>query len=327
MANKQSPVSSERSNSFSDGEIDLRELFSAIWTGKWIVALFLSVFTFGSTYYAVNLPNVYKAQVLLAPSTPGASGGGGMARQLGGLASLAGINLNEGGAVDRTTLAIEVMKSRKFISKFIEKYELLVPLMASQGWNKESNKLKVNPDIYDEKSGEWLQIDNALTAKPSLGAAYKAFVDIFDVSQSKESGLVTLTIEHYSPYIASRWLEDLVRDVNIEMKQKDVSEAEKSIVFLSRQLERTEIAEMQSVFYQLIEEQTKTIMLSEARDEYAFTVLDPAYPPENKFKPKRAVIVILGLILGMILGLLFVLIRYFSVDNSAVHSDENQSNL
>jgi len=325
MANKQSPVSSERSNSFSDEEIDLRELFSAIWMGRWLVALFMIIFASGSAIYAINQSDVYKAQILLAPSTAGASGGGGVARQFGGLASLAGINLNAGGAVDKTTLAIEVMKSRKFISKFIEKYELLVPLMASKGWSKDSNELQINSELYDKESGEWQLLDSRLTAKPSSGAAYRAFVNALDVSQSKVSSLVTVSMEHFSPFIASKWLENLVNDLNAEMKLKDVSEAEKSIGFLNEQLRKTAIAEMQSVFYQLIEEQTKTIMLSEARDEYVFTVVDPAYPPEHRFKPQRSILVVLGVIIGGILGVFVVLVRYFSNSSDEALSEGEQS--
>ena len=49
--------------------------------------------------------------------------GGGLSRmagQFGGLAALAGVSLPGGGA-DRTVLALEVLKSRKFVSEFTAK--------------------------------------------------------------------------------------------------------------------------------------------------------------------------------------------------------------
>jgi LPS O-antigen subunit length determinant protein (WzzB/FepE family) len=69
---------------------------------------------------------------------------------------------------------------------------------------------------------------------------------------------------------------------------------------------------MQTVFYQLIEEQTKTIMLAEVSQEYVLKTIDPANAPEEKAKPKRALIVVLGTMLGGILSVLIVLVRYFT---------------
>ncbi len=67
---------------------------------------------------------------------------------------------------------------------------------------------------------------------------------------------------------------------------------------------------MQTVFYKLIEEQTKTQMLAEVNQEYVFKTLDPAVVPEEKAKPKRALMVVLGGILGGMLGIMLVLARH-----------------
>jgi LPS O-antigen subunit length determinant protein (WzzB/FepE family) len=69
---------------------------------------------------------------------------------------------------------------------------------------------------------------------------------------------------------------------------------------------------MQTIFYQLIEEQTKTLMLAEIGDEYALKTLSAAKVPEEKSKPKRALIVVLGTLLGGMLAMMIVLVRYFS---------------
>jgi hypothetical protein len=89
---------------------------------------------------------------------------------------------------------------------------------------------------------------------------------------------------------------------------------------------------MQTVFYQLIEEQTKTIMLAEVSKEYVLKTIDPANAPEEKAKPKRALIVVLGTMLGGILSVLFVLIRYFTkkgttakLSNSLSINNKNES--
>ncbi len=45
-------------------------------------------------------------------------------------------------------------------------------------------------------------------------------------------------------------------------------------------------------------------MLANARKEFAFTVIDPAVPPERKYRPKRSLYVLFGLFLGFAAGVL-----------------------
>ena len=73
---------------------------------------------------------------------------------------------------------------------------------------------------------------------------------------------------------------------------------------------------MQTIFYQLIEEQTKTMMLTEVTEEYVLKTIDPPNVPDEKDGPKRALICVLGTMFGGVLSVLIVLIRYFSTKNS-----------
>jgi uncharacterized protein involved in exopolysaccharide biosynthesis len=45
-------------------------------------------------------------------------------------------------------------------------------------------------------------------------------------------------------------------------------------------------------------------MLANVRMEFAFTVIDPAVPPERKDHPKRSLYVLFGLFLGFAIGVL-----------------------
>jgi uncharacterized protein involved in exopolysaccharide biosynthesis len=277
-----------------------------------------------SVIYAINQPNIYKASTLLAPA--GEQGGAGglakMAGQFGGLASLAGINLG-GGSTDKTGLALAVIKSRSFIEKFITKHELLVPLMATKNWNLTTNSLILDENIYDSQSKEWIKDEkSSKKSEPSPWQSFQKFSRLMSVSQDKETGMITLEIEHYSPRVATQWLLWLVEDINTNMREKDKRVANNSIKFLTRKLEQIQLADMQTVFYQLIEEQTKTVMLAEVSQEYVFTTIDPANAPDEKAKPKRALIVVLGTMLGGILSILIVLIRHFTNNNKLTKTKE-----
>lgn len=307
-------VNAPYQNSENDDEIDLAELWFAIWSGKVLIIFITFLFAISSIIYAVNQPNIYKASTLLAPVSEQGSAGGlaKMAGQFGGLASLAGINLG-GGGTDKTGLALEVLKSRIFIESFIKKHQLLVPLMAVKNWDVNTNTLILNEELYDAQSKTWLrEVKSPKMAAPSSWESFKALTELLSISTDKETGMITIAIEYYSPEIAKQWLIWLVAEINNTMREQDKSEAQRSIDFLSEMLQETQLADMQTVFYQLIEEQTKTIMLAEVSPEYVLKTIDPANSPDEKTKPKRALIVVLGTMLGGILSVLIVLVRYFT---------------
>lgn len=294
-----------------DDEIDLKELFIALWKGKWIIILVTVIFAVGGVLYALSEPNTYKAEAVLASANDSKSGGlAAMASQFGGLASLAGISLG-GGGTDSKAMALATLQSRQFVNAFIHEYDLLVPLMAGEKWSESTDTLLLDPEIYDVQSKTWIrEVEPGKTPEPTDWEAYKEFKKLIVVSESKDNGLVTLSITHLSPTIAKQWVDWLVIDLNAWVKKQSLDEARRNISYLEEQIERTSISDMQSVFYQLIEEQTKNLMLAQVQDEFAFKIIDPAVVPEEKAGPKRALICVLAVLLGGMLGMGIVLIRF-----------------
>ncbi|EGQ8277085.1 LPS O-antigen length regulator [Vibrio parahaemolyticus] len=295
-----------------DDEIDLRELFRALWKGKWIIIVTTFVFAVTAVLYALSLPNIYKSDALLAPAE--SSNGGGlskMAGQLGGLAALAGVNLGAGES-SQTDLAVQVMKSRQFVEAFINKHDLLVPLMAAKDWDLANNKLILDEELYNSKTGEWLREPDGLRgATPTAQEAFEVFSkEVLSINQDKDSGLYTVSVKSYSPYLAQQWVNWLIEDINKVMRERTIAETSQNLAYLNTQLQKTSVADMQSTFYKLIEEQTKSLMLAEVQEEFVFKVVDPAVIPELKDEPKRALICVLGTLLGGMLGILSIFIRF-----------------
>ncbi|EIV1706763.1 Wzz/FepE/Etk N-terminal domain-containing protein [Vibrio parahaemolyticus] len=293
-------------------EIDLRELFKVLWKGKWIIIVTTFVFAIGSVLYAISLPNIYKADALLAPAE--SSNGGGlssMASQLGGLANLAGVNLGASES-SQTDIAVQVLKSRKFIENFIIKHDLLITLMATKAWDISNDELIYDEEIYNVQSKEWLRKPTGLRkSKPSSLEAYDYFIEhVLEIKQDKDSGLYQISVMHYSPNIAKEWVDWLIEDINIDMRKRAIDESSRNLKYLNEQLNRTSYSEMQSTFYKLIEEQMKSLMLAEAQEEYVFKIIDPSVVPENKAKPKRAIICILGTMLGILFSILFLTVPF-----------------
>ena len=300
-----------------DDEIDLRELFSVVWAGKILIVAITAVFALVSVGYALSLANQYKASAVVSPAQSGGSSLGAMAGQLGGLASLAGINIGSGES-NETQEAMEIMQSWGFMEAFIQTHDLQVPIYAAIGWDKGSNSLKLNSDLYDATSERWLIEGSAGGEKraPSSWQLYQSFKSRVAVSQDKTSGLINISVEYYSPQIAKQWVDLFIITINDYMRARKLEQVNRNIEYLTAQIDKTAIADMREVFYQLVEEQTKSKMLAEASPEYAFVTVSRAMVPEQKSQPKRALVCILGTLLGGMLSVLWVLFRRYAFSNA-----------
>jgi uncharacterized protein involved in exopolysaccharide biosynthesis len=146
---------------------------------------------------------------------------------------------------------------------------------------------------------------------PTLWEGYEVFSEILQVSQDKKTGLVTVSIENYSPYLAQQWVENYILATNLYLQQRKLKRIDKNIGYLDEQIATTSVAETREIFFTLIQEQVKSKMLVEASPDYAFTVVGEVMLQEEKSQPKRALIVVLGSLLGAMLSICLVLFRYY----------------
>tara|TARA_R110001592_G_scaffold53617_5_gene164408 strand:+ start:927 stop:1886 length:960 start_codon:yes stop_codon:yes gene_type:complete len=296
---------------YPDDEIDLRELFATLWQGKWIIVAITFIFAMAGVVYALYKPNIYQSSVLLAPAQEEGGSISGLSGQLGGLASLAGISLG-GGSSSQTVIAKEVLQSRAFITEFIHRHKLVKAIIAVKGWNEETNEWVYDRSVYNPGADEWLVDSDGKSQKPTDWELVEAFKeDHLSVSEAKDTGMITVSVKHFSPIAAKQWAKWLVQDINEHMRKQDVGEAKASITYLEEKLSETNIAGMQQMFYQLIESETRTVMLASAQKEYIFKTVDPAVVPEEEVEPKRVLIVIVSTILGGMLGVFTVFIVAF----------------
>jgi uncharacterized protein involved in exopolysaccharide biosynthesis len=296
-----------------DDEINLRELFTVLWVGKIKIIAVTAMFAILSVFYALSVPNQYKASVSLVPAQQQSGGISGALAQLGGIASLAGVSLGSGDSSE-SQIAQRIMQSWSFIDDFIKSNNLEIDIFAAEGWDRASGKLNIDEDLYNSGTTQWL-VKNEETNKvgmPSSWRLFETFTEILSVSEDKKTGLVSMSIEYYSPQIAKQWLDMYISAINKHMQERQMAKVTRNIEYLEAQIAKTTIAEMQEVFYTIIEEQLKSKMLAEANPDYAFVVVSPSMVPEQKSQPKRALICILGTLLGGMLSILMVLIMHYA---------------
>ena len=272
-------------------EMSFKDIFDAIWINRFLVLTLPIVIGLVTAIYTYVQPNVYKAEILLASSESSSQG-----RSVGqsSLAALAGISLPTM-TDDKTLIAIETLKSRKFVSDFLIKHEALSALMEPKSWDQANDVLEV---------GEY---------QGSIQMATNRFMKIFSVEKlSTRTPFVLMTIEHISPTQARDWLELMVVDLNQNLSQRDVKEARESIKYLREQIKNTKVEDIKQLFYRMIESQTSKAMLAEVRPEYAFRVIDPPVAPELKHYPKRAFITLLSIVYSLVGIIILCVLLYLN---------------
>lgn len=292
-------------------EIDFAETAVFAWKKKWLIVAITVISGCLSVGWALWLPDQYRATVTLLPaSSNSASSLSRMAGQFGGLAALAGVNLSGATEIDKSTTAIELIKSWSFQDEFIRKYNLQAPIYAASGWERAQNELLYDNKLFDSRAHKWISKSNPTigqTLEPSSWELHEKLSKRITITQDKKTNIVKLSVEFYSPIMAKEWVDNIVIEVNHQLQERDRVEASKSIEYLEGKMSQTNLTEMKSVLSKLIEEQTKSLMLADVSDEYVFKTLSPTKVPEKKSGPARAVICILGTIIGFLLSVTGVL--------------------
>lgn len=208
---------------------------------------------------------------------------------------------------------MKLLESWGFLDEFISKNNLAAEIYAAKSWDQKSNKLIFDERVFDVNKQEWKSdpTNPDKNFKPTSWELYETILGFVSIKQDKETGLIYLAFEHYSPVLASEWTTLLVRDVNDYMKEQGIQEARKNIAFLEQKIVETSMSEVKSMLFRLLEEQTNRLMLASVSDEYALKTINPPKIPEIKARPKRAVIVILGTILGA--GLACIVVVGFGI--------------
>jgi len=266
-----------------DDEINLLDYWRILMRYKWLIIFFTITSASSTIYVAFKMTPIYRAEVTLAPAGDNKSAASALSGQFGGLASLAGINLGSGGG--KTQEAIATLESRSFTNTFISE-EKLMPILFADSWNESDQTWNVKTE----------------KEKPTKWKAFKTFNGIRTISENKKNGMFTLAIEWQDPEVATLWANKLVDRINKHQKTMAINEAQQSIEYLKNELKETSVVEMRQAIFRLIEAQTKNIMLANVREEFVFKIIDPAVVPEEKIKPKKKLMAILGTVVGFMLG-------------------------
>jgi capsular polysaccharide biosynthesis protein len=268
------------------GEIELNAMVRAWWRRRYVMAAIVAVvFVAGLIYISVATP-IYSVTVRAAPATEAPQ----LRGQLGVLgAALGGIGGNmfaQGGGVSLEEATV-IMTSREFTERFLVDNDLLPALYAER---------------YDAAAGEWVE------PPPSLWGAFRFFHREVATIGPGPGGMLNVTVDWEDADLAAAWANALVRQLDDQLRERALRNARENISFLNRQIDEVSSVEIRQAFYRLLEDELKAEMLANSREEYAFRLVDRAFPPGTPAYPRRTLVMIGSLLLGFVLTLLYAVI-------------------
>jgi uncharacterized protein involved in exopolysaccharide biosynthesis len=274
-----------------EDEIDLLELIRTL-LQSWKLIVGITVISIGiAVTHALLSPEVFKAEALLASVREEKSGVPSYLGQFGGLAAMAGMPIPSD---SNTEQVIATLQSRKFLSLFINNNKLLPVLFE---------------DLWDAAKNAWiLESDQD---EPSFNDGYIALKGAIAIHEDKKSGLITLSVSWKDPEIAAQWTNDLVKQLNEQLREQAIQDSKKRVGYLEQELAKTTLKDMREVLYSLLESEKQKAMLANVNEDFALEVIDPAVAPEVSEKPKRKLIVALGGVCGGFLGIFAVFFLQF----------------
>lgn len=271
-------------------QIDVRQIVRRLWREKKLLLAGALLFTILAGIHAYLLATpVYRAHAIVSVRSEGASGAG-VGGQIGGLASLAGINLHGGNSSRVEFLA--ALRSRQLTEQLI-KADNLLPILFSRK--------------YDADAKQWRHPDHP----PTMDDGVKAFYNIRQISEDADTGLVTIQIDWKDRFLAVRWTNDLIALANRSLRTTALKEAQGNLSYLTQQSQTVQVDSLRQSVVHLMETNLNQAMLAKVQPDYAFKVIDPpTLPDADKFIfPVRFVELVAGFVVGLLLASVFVLWR------------------
>jgi len=277
---------------------EIKNMLIDLYDKRLCIAIISLILIFLWATFLLMLPNKYEAKTLLFPNKHESISK--LPSSISSLSSLAGVNLRNEDSI--TDLAIERLESFSFFLALVKKHgdKILIPLIAADGFNNQTKELTIDSKIYDTKTQKWQILSNKKIRSRwnpdelSIQFAFKKYLDSIKISQSRNSQIITLHFEHFSPFFAKEFMEMVVNELNLVTINEEIKKKEQANIFLKDQLSRENSNEIRNTLSSLITENYKSLSLFYSSEDYVFLTLDEPLISEYKSGPPKTLFAIIG---------------------------------
>lgn len=296
---------------YNDHEIDFKELFSTLWTGKVYIFLFPTLLLFFSSIHLHNLERKYTVEYKLKPV-------GNVQQEntfsgLGGIASFAGIQLPSNSSTD--FMIFKELISSVEASEIIIKNQKLIRRIYAGEWNSSLNSFsepsKTKLITYIGAIKRILTGNKEVNYMPPNSRRLAIYISQnIQISEDKLTGFLTLTAETSQPELMLSLIIEATEASDKIMRQRFVNFSIEPLTFYKDKLRTSRSREHREALAELIgKEEQKLMFASRGRYFVAEPYIDPIISLQPT-SPKPKLVLILSLLLGLLIGAVFVLMRH-----------------
>jgi len=293
-----------------DDEIDLRELFVALWRGKFLIMLCVVAAIALAALYLRSAERKYTVRYVFAPvasenSAPSLGG-------LGGLASLAGVSLPSSSSGDFLTFKF-LLKSEEVAAQILEDETLTQSIFASE-WDTETQSYRKPPDAqytpYIRTAKKVLTGQDARDYIPPNAARLSGWLNgAFSSSEDRDTGFLTLSAETPEPDLMINVMAKATEETDRLLKERYIASAEQTMGFYQQQLAKARAREHREALAKLIAQEDQKLMLASKGTYFVAAPLTEPSVSLNPTSPKASLVLALSVVLGGFFGAALVLIR------------------
>ncbi|MEI7672435.1 MAG: Wzz/FepE/Etk N-terminal domain-containing protein [Deltaproteobacteria bacterium] len=290
-----------------EDEINLLDLFIVLLKHKVMIISVVFLAGIAALVMSLQMPNVYRSEATIAPTTQEKSGGGLAA--LGGFGAMIAAEVGIGGSGSLDQFDV-VLKSRELTNAVIRDRNLL-PVIYKKSWDAKKGDWKAAdpPSLLQQVSAAILGMVKTTPEKkketsrsPSLQDAYTAIQGMISLKPDKKQNVMRISCESEDPEMAKDIVNYYIVGMSDFLRLQMLEEAAAQQVDLSKQLARTSDPLLKIRLYELIARQMEKETLARVQKYFGFNVVDPPYVPEQKFKPKRAQICMISVVVAFFIA-------------------------
>jgi capsular polysaccharide biosynthesis protein len=294
----------------ADDEIDLRELFTKLWRGRWVIASLCSVALVLASFYLHVAARKYTVSMTFKPVIE--EGAGPNLAGLGGLASLAGVSLPQSGSGDFATFRT-LLRSEEVAERVIAATELL-PAIFKNEWDAQQAQFRKPPRGLLGRSLSGLKSILTGDEKRDYIAPNPQRLSIFmdrtlGLSVNNETGFLTVSAESEDPETLVALIVAATEATDQLMKERYIVNAEQTLQFYQSKILTSRSREHREALAKLISAEDQKLMLTSEGRHFVAEPLTRATTSMDPTSPKSVLVLALALVLGLFSGAALVVIR------------------
>ena len=215
----------------------------------------------------------YRAYITVAPSEGVDSIMSGLTSSLGG-SILPGMLNAESSSIQ---IALATIRSKMFLSSFVDKYEL-----------------------YDE-----------LGNPQSDWEVHKEMMDRLEIEKSSGSVLINIYFRLEDPVLASRTVNNLVKELNTFLKNKELKGVNKRIAIYEEKIKNTNKVNVLEMLYLLLKSEVGRLVVLSNDQEHSLKVVDPSQVPAGLYWPNYYLLTAFSIFLSIFLSFCYLVLMFY----------------